>query len=135
MNTTIRPRLAFGGRYRVAGESFYGLPLFGRALWRAWTIFLLVALIGCVTSPAYKTLYAVGHATDAAVKTYFDLVVAGQVRTNDVPRIAKMYDDFQAAYRAAEAIAEFSPTARANTNITAKAASLIGEVAKAKGAQ
>lgn len=119
----------------MASESFYGLLMSGRALRRAWTILLLALFIGCATSPAYKTLYAVGKAADASVKTYFDLVVAGQVRTNDVPRIAKLYDEFQALYRAAEAIAEFSPTARANTNITAKATSLIGEVAKAKGAQ
>jgi hypothetical protein len=94
-------------------------------------LILLAFLVGCFTAPAYKTLYAVGHATDSAIKVYFDLVVSGHARTNDVPRISKLYDEFQAYYRIAERAAEFSPTAKADTNILARSATLIGAAALA----
>lgn len=103
----------------------------------AWAHFLLPLLlafiVGCASAPAYKSLYAVGHATDTAVKVYFDLVVRGQVKTNDVPKVARAYQEYQVIYNTALSVAQFNPNVAPDTNVTAHAAAVIATVTAAKG--
>lgn len=72
---------------------------------------------GCVTAPAYKSLYVVGHATDGAVRAYFDGVAAGKLSTNHVPRVSRLYNRFQAAYSRALEAAERNPQAPAEAEV------------------
>lgn len=109
-----------------------GLPLSGRTLLLAVWVLALTFLIGCVT-PTWKTLSASGRATQHAMDSYYDAVTAGTVRTNDVPRISKMYDEFQNVFRAAEAAVEFEPLARADTNVLFRASALLKAIAVARG--
>lgn len=91
-----------------------------------------ILFTGCATAPAYKTLYAVGHTTDIAYNGYLDAVVAGQVRTNGVPRISRAYGVFQIHYGVALSLAQFDPKTPAPTNILARSAALIADVATEK---
>lgn len=114
-----RPRRLFSTRLPSVFQPFLALAL--------------ALLVGCASVPAYKTLYGVGHTTDAAVKTYFDLVVAGKVPTNSVPRISRAYGEFQTLYGVALTAAQFNPNAPADTNLVARSAALLADVAAAKG--
>jgi len=101
------------------------------SLLTAWIVFLVV-IIGCVTSPAYKSLYTAGHATDAAVKSYFDLVVAGKVRTNGVPTVAKAYTEFQAVYAVALKAAQGNINAPPDATVIAQESEVFSVLEKAK---
>lgn len=97
--------------------------------------FLLLALLylaGCA-SAGYRAVNVVGHTTDAAVKSYFDLVLAGLVPTNDVPKISKAYDEYQSLYRIAIRVARLNPNTPPDTNLTARSRALLHAVAEAKG--
>lgn len=94
---------------------------------------LLTMLVagGCATNRVYKTLYTVGHATDGVVRTYYQMVVAGTVPTNGVPRVSRTYTQFQAAYNAALAIAQFNVQAPAPTNLVGMSELVISTVQEA----
>lgn len=60
---------------------------------------VLLAVLGCNTSQqktAYNTLFSLEQTTTAAVDAYDALVVQGKVPTNDIPKVSKAYNDFQA---------------------------------------
>jgi superfamily II DNA/RNA helicase len=56
----------------------------------------LVALIGCVSS-GYKTIYTLEQSVRTAYEGYCSLVIQGKVPTNDVPRVSRAFNDFQAS--------------------------------------
>lgn len=59
-----------------------------------------VVLIGCTTSQqstAFKTIASAEATVNFAHDSYQGLVIKGAVPTNDVPKISKLYNDFQAA--------------------------------------
>jgi hypothetical protein len=102
-------------------------------------LLIVVALAwGCSTSQrraTYNSLATVGHTTDAAVKSYLDLVIQGQVSTNSVPTVAKNYQTFQAAFNAAVALAQFNTNAVAPPNVVALSGVVINSINTAKGTQ
>lgn len=69
---------------------------------------------GCSTSAQRKTvmgLFATGQSVDTAYRSYLDLVVSGQVKTNDLPKVSQQYREFQAAFAAAVLIAGMNTNA------------------------
>lgn len=65
---------------------------------------VLTSQSGCSTSQqrtAVNTLRSTAEVTDAAFKAYLDGVLAGTIKTNDVPKVAAAYSTFQLAWNAA----------------------------------
>jgi hypothetical protein len=83
---------------------------------------LSLLVSGCRTSQqqaAFNTLYSVEHVTVSAYDGYLDLVVTGKVSTNDVPRVSKSFNTFQASFLIALDAAQY------NTNALAPASLLV----------
>ena len=83
-----------------------------------WTVALLGLAIapGCTTTQqktTYQTLGVLEQSSTAAVDGYYALVIRGTLPTNDVPRVTRAYNVFQAA------IAVAIDGAAANTNALA----------------
>jgi hypothetical protein len=61
-----------------------------------------LAFSGCQAGRAgYNTLGTLGHSTITAYDAYCDLVIAGQVKTNDVPAVSQKFNTFLRVYSAA----------------------------------
>lgn len=91
---------------------------------------------GCSTSgqrKAVNTLFAVGQSVDAAYKSYLDLVVAGQVKTNDVPRISQQYLAFQHAFSAAITLSTLNTNAPPSPELANAASQILLAIQAAKG--
>lgn len=95
----------------------------------------LVLIVGCATSPAYKSLAAVGQAVDVSVTVYFDLVVKGLVRTNDVPKVSRAYNQFQFVFSNAVVLVRMDSKAPPDTNVIAVAGRVLNIVAEAQRTQ
>lgn len=65
------------------------------------SVIVLMLMVACATNKTFTTLSATEQAVTIGYSAYLDLVVAGKVPTNNVPTIARAYDDFQAAMKAA----------------------------------
>lgn len=96
---------------------------------------IFVPMTGCSTSQqrqTINTLYSVGQTTDAAYKSYLDLVVAGKVPTNSVPGVSARYAEFQQAFSAAIVLSTLNTNAPPTPAVTAAAANLTSAIAVAK---
>jgi hypothetical protein len=85
-------------------------------------ISLPVVMTGCKTSQqqvVFNSLYTVEHATVTAYDGYVGLVLSGQLPTNDVPRVSKAFNVYQASFIVALDAAQF------NTNSLAPASLII----------
>lgn len=80
-----------------------------------------------------NTLFTTGQAVDAAFKSYLDLVVTHQLPTNDVPRIAKLYSEFQGAFNAAVTLAAFNTNAPPTPELLNSSSQLILAIKAVKG--
>lgn len=90
---------------------------------------------GCSTSQqrqTVNTLKSVADATDAAVKTYLDQVVAGKIKTNDVPSVMARYSEFQAAFNIALLAATLNTNAPPTPAVTASSANVRSAISVAK---
>lgn len=97
---------------------------------------VFVPVTGCSTSQqrqSINTLASVGQATDAAVKTYLDQVLAGKVKTNSVPSVMARYTEFQMAYNAALTLATLNTNAPPDPGTVAAAANVKSAINVAKG--
>lgn len=83
----------------------------------------------------YNSLYSVGRTVDAAYRSYLDLVLAGQVSTNKVPAISRQYNEFQAVFGTAVALAASNTNAPPEPRVAAQAASLTAAIADARGSK
>lgn len=81
---------------------------------------------------AFNTVYSVGKTVDAGYRSYLDLVVAGKVPTNGVPKIAREYDAFQSAFRAASLLVVLNTNAPAPAELITQAAAFAVEIEAAK---
>jgi len=95
----------------------------------------LLCLLWACANPAFSSLYSVGHATDSAYKVYLDMVVAGQIKTNGVPKVSALYNTFQVNYRVALELVQFNTKAAPDTNVVASATKVITAIAVEKGAK
>jgi hypothetical protein len=94
---------------------------------------VFVPVTGCSTSQqrtVVNTLASTGQATDAAIKTYLDQVLAGKVKTNDVPTVMARYNEFQTAWNIALVAATLNTNAPPDV-ATANAASQVQLAIKA----
>lgn len=85
-------------------------------------ILSLAVLIGCTTSQqstAFKSIATVEATVNVANDGYQQLVIVGQLPTNDVPKIAHLYNAFQASELIALDAVQF------NTNALAPSALII----------
>lgn len=87
---------------------------------------LLLLVAGCLGGgcqapsgqrKAYNTLYSAHVTADAALKTYYNLVIAGVLPTNSVPRVTAAYGDFQAVFNAALQVVANDPNAPAPVTV------------------
>ena len=90
---------------------------------------------GCKTSQqqaAFNTLYSVEHTTVSAYDGYLDLVVAGKLTTNAVPRVAKSFNTFQASFLVALDAAQFNTNALAPANLLVESQDVINLITQIK---
>lgn len=83
-------------------------------------IVLSVIIIGCSSTQrriAYNTLYSVHVATDGTFNGYMNEVVNDRLPTNNLPKIAHHYAQFQAGWNSALYIARFNTNALAPENV------------------
>ena len=91
-----------------------------------------LCLVGCASRTAYQTLYAVGHSTDAAVRSYNDLVVKGTLSTNGLPAVAHAYNNFQQVFAGAVIVSQFQLDSAAPSNLVWEANTVISLIASNK---
>lgn len=97
---------------------------------------LVVGLAGCTTNQqtvAGKTLYGLEVATTGAYDGYDKAVIAGNVPTNDVPKISHAYNDFQAAMVVAILAAQNNTNALAPANLANESAAVINLITTVTG--
>jgi hypothetical protein len=88
----------------------------------------VVTLTGCNTpqqTKAFNSIYSVHRTTLAAYDAYLAGVVAGTVKTNDVPKISKAFNTFQAATLVALDGVQFNTNALAPGSLVVEAGDLI----------
>jgi hypothetical protein len=96
--------------------------------------FIVIAVLCGCTSPrqaAVKTLAAIGISTDAAYRSYLDLVVAGRVSTNGIPRVGAAYTSYQAIYNQAVVFVEHN-TSLSLDSVTAASTKVITVITEEK---
>ena len=98
----------------------------------------LIALPGMTCAPsqqktAFNTLASVQLSTQAAYNGYLDLVVQGQVTTNEVPTVSQDYTLFMTVWAATVQLASQGTNAPATAPVAAAAAKVITDITLAKG--
>lgn len=97
---------------------------------------IALLIFGCSTAQrrtAYNSLATVGLTTDAAMKSYLDLVIQGQISTNSVPVVARDYQIFQGAFNLAVITAQFNTNAIASAEIIRLSNVVLSDISVAKG--
>ena len=92
-------------------------------------------LMGCKASQqqvAYNTIYSVQKATVASYDAYLSLVIQGKVATNDVPRVSKAFNVFQASSLVAMDGVQFNTNALAPASLVTEANDVINLITIAK---
>ena len=95
-------------------------------------LFLLSVIAGCATQKTYKTLAAVGYTTDAAIKSYFDMVVRKDVSPCSMMKVSLAYTHFQTVYSSAVAMAQNNPQSTATMEVIDASDAVIKTIAEAK---
>lgn len=99
------------------------------------TLPVTTTFTGCSTSAqrtTVNTLFSVGQTADSAYKSYLDLVVSGQLKTNDVPEISRRYQQFQQVFSAAITASALSSNSPPSPMVSAAAAQLTQAITIAK---
>lgn len=94
-------------------------------------------LCGCQTSReqvVFNSLASVAYTVDSSFKGYVDLVVAGKLPTETLPKVGAAYTSFQTAFNAALAVAQFSKSSIAPQNVIDAASVVLNSISQAKGA-
>lgn len=94
-------------------------------------ILSLVAIVGCTTSQqstAFKTIASTEATVNAAHDTYQSLVIKGALPTNDVPKISKLYNDFQSAELVALDGVQFNTNALAPSSLVVEGQDLVNVI-------
>jgi hypothetical protein len=113
-------------------KSFAISALFSLAV---FTIAITTVTTGCKTSQqqvVFNSLYTVEHATVTAYDGYVGLVVSGQLPTNDVPRVSKAFNTYQASFIVALDAAQFNTNALAPANLIIESQDVINLITTIK---
>jgi len=97
---------------------------------------ILGGFVACHTTPqgvAVKSLASTHDAADAAYNSYMELVLDKKVRTNDVPKVAEVYREFQHVFELAVVIVTSSTNAAVPQAFYDSAARLTQTIDEAKG--
>lgn len=95
----------------------------------------LIVLVGCATTQqrtTYNTLYSVEQTAMTSYDAYLDLVVKGKVATNDVPRVSRAFDAFQAQMQFAVKQSQYNWTNIAPADVTSALSNLVWTIQTAK---
>lgn len=102
----------------------------------AFCLPLTLSLTSC-TAPAqrvtHNTLFSVQTVTMKAYDSYLDLVLAGKVKTNDVPAVSLAYNRFHESMLLAIAVAQFNTNAPATGQVLEESGKVIAAITEAKG--
>lgn len=88
----------------------------------------LLLLIGCTANQqtkSFNTIYAVQATTTSAIDSYNSLVIQGLLPTNDVPKVSRLYNQFQASTAVALDAVEFNTNALAPESLIIESENLI----------
>lgn len=97
---------------------------------------IALLMFGCSTAQrriAHNSLATVGLTTDAAIKSYLDLVIQGQVSTDSVPVVARDYQIFQGAFNLALVAAQRDTNAIASAEVIRLSNVVLSDISVAKG--
>lgn len=87
-----------------------------------------VLVMGCKASQqraAYNTLATVQTVTVGAYDGYVSEIIAGRIKTNDLPRVSRQFNVFQAAFLVALDAVEYNTNALAPANLTTLSTDLL----------
>lgn len=87
-----------------------------------------IVVAGCTTTQqtqTYKTLYTVEQITTGAYNGYLDLVVSGDIATNNVPTVSHAYNHFQRSYLVALDVAQFNTNRFATSTLMQESTDVI----------
>lgn len=90
---------------------------------------------GCTNPPsriAYNSIATVAQGAQSAYDSYTQLVILGQIPTNDFPKISKQYDLLQTAVGLAIQVARQDTNAVAPPSLNVQYNSLLAEIAASK---
>jgi len=105
---------------------------------------ILLLLLACVTGifingcaglstvAGYQTLGTLEASSNASYQTYNQLVVSGQVKTNDLPIVAKAYNTFQVVMIQAIIQAQNNTNAPVTVDVQTAASALASTIATAQ---
>jgi hypothetical protein len=108
-------------------------PLLGMMLCAA-----LFCFIACTTTPktiAFQTLSGVETSTTASYDAFIALVIAGKAPTNDVPKVSRIYNQFQDGLHLAVVAAQFNMTNAAPPEVVGMSQNVLTQISVAKGAK
>jgi hypothetical protein len=97
---------------------------------------IIAPLIGCTTSQqrtTYNSLASIALSVDASMQAYTDLVVRGEVPAEKLREVSKVYNEFQAAYQLALALAQLRPDQPPTPDLITAAAKVSTAIALANG--
>lgn len=100
-----------------------------------FSISLGILLIGCTTSQqttAFNTIYSVEKGTTAAFDGYISTVLDGTTSTNGLPRVASVYNVFQAGVKDALSAVQFNTNALAPASLIIESKDVINTIAAVK---
>lgn len=96
------------------------------------------ALIGATCNPnqqrvSFNSVYSAETAVNSAYSAYLDLVIAGKVPTNDVPKVSTAFNLFQKAAADATAFISTHPTNGVPLELNNAAVNVLATINVAKG--
>jgi hypothetical protein len=99
---------------------------------------IVLLMVACTTTQqttSYKTLFSLEHSTVAAYDSYAALVIRGTLPTNDVAKVSKAFNVFQASALPALDAVQYNTNALAPDALIIEAQDLINLITtiKAKG--
>lgn len=105
------------------------------------TLLALVAgfvLIGATCNPnqqriSFNSIYSAETAVNSSYSAYLDLVIAGKVPTNDVPKVSTAFNLFQKTVAEATTFVSTHPTNGVPPDVNIAAANVIATINVAKG--
>lgn len=102
----------------------------------ATSALLFTACNGCSTSQqrqSINTIRSTADAVNTAYAGYLDLVIRGDLKTNDVPRVSEAYNAFQLAFSAAITVATVSSNSPPSPELANAASQALLTIQSARG--
>ena len=69
----------------------------------------------------FNTVWSVAQTVDTSYRTYLDLVITGQLKTNGVPKVSRAYNDFQTTLKLTLAVVVVNTNAQPPAELISRA--------------